>query len=169
MVKHSRVQGGDKEVDLEMDFRLKNTKDFSTQSEENVFCLRGKFRDADIENELILGYPWLEENGLNICPAQDALACGLQNEILLGGWSAPPRKSKNRNVWMIRRMNMYIDGEDEDIDADDSWYEDRNENLQMTQSSKELKQESERWKLSKFAQLFLRKANGVNISRWWNA
>ena len=106
-----------------MYFRLKNTKDFSTQSEENVFCLRGKFHDADIENELILGYRCFEEHGLNICAAQDALACELQNEILLGGWSAPPRKSKNRNVWMIRRMNMYIDEEDEDIDADDSWYE----------------------------------------------
>ena len=85
------LQGGDKETDLELDFRLKNAKDLDVKTEENTFCLRGKFHEADIENELILGFPWLEENGLNIFPVQDALACGLQNKILLGGWSAPPK------------------------------------------------------------------------------
>ena len=76
------LQGGDKEIDLEMDFRLKNPKDFDAKTEENTFCLRGKFHDADIKKELILGYPWLEENGLKISHARDALPCGLQNKIL---------------------------------------------------------------------------------------
>ena len=52
------LKGGDKEIDLEMDFRLKKTKDFGAKNEENTFCLRGKFHDADIEKELIFGYPW---------------------------------------------------------------------------------------------------------------
>ena len=102
------LQGGDQEIDLEMDFGLKNSKRFDTKTEENTVSLRGKFHDADIENALILGYPWAVQNGLNIFPAQDALACGLQNEILLGGWGARPREYKSRNVWQIRKRNMCI-------------------------------------------------------------
>ena len=61
-----------------------------------------------------MGYPWLEENALNIFPAQDALPCGLQLEISLGGWGPLPRGSKSPNVWQIRKGNMCVrikDGE----------------------------------------------------------
>ena len=31
------LQGGDQKIDLEMDFRLKNSKEFGTETEENNF------------------------------------------------------------------------------------------------------------------------------------
>ena len=75
---------------------MKHEKTLDTNPGANTFCLNGKFHDADIENELILGCPWLQENNLEVLPAEEALACGLQNEILLGGWELPKIDSRAR-------------------------------------------------------------------------
>ena len=111
------LQGGDQEIDLELDFRLKNEEELPFDSD--TFHLRGKFHDADIENELILGYPWLQENNLAILPAEEALACGIQNEMLLGGWEPPKTDSENSSVWKIRKMNLLIDEELSDMSDDE--------------------------------------------------
>ena len=73
------LQGGDQEINLELEFRLKHEKAFEANPGAITFRLQGKFHDADIENELISGYPWLQEKNLAVLPAEEALACGLQN------------------------------------------------------------------------------------------
>ena len=58
------LHAGDTVVNLEIKFPLKRSIDFESKTEENTFCSREKVHDADIENKLMLGYPWLEENAL---------------------------------------------------------------------------------------------------------
>ena len=69
--KGETLQGGDRGMTLELGFRLKNGRHFDASSEANTFRLIGNIHDADIENELILGYPWLRENNLAVRPPRD--------------------------------------------------------------------------------------------------
>ena len=52
----------------------------------DIFTLKGNFQEADTEDELILGYPWLKENNLAVLTTEGALGCGWENEIILTGW-----------------------------------------------------------------------------------
>ena len=114
------LQGGDQEVNLELDFRLIREKAFEASPGANTFCSHGKLHDADIENELIFGYPWLQENNLAVLPAGEALACRLQNEILLGGWEPPKTDFESTTAWKIRKMNLH-EVQGKGVPAEHSW------------------------------------------------
>ena len=116
------LQGGDQEINLELELRSKYENAFGANPGANTSCLHGKLHDADIENELILGYPWLQENNLAVLPAEEALACGLQNEILLGGWEPPKTDSGSTTAWKFRKMNPHV-VQEKVVQAEHSWLE----------------------------------------------
>ena len=69
---------------MDLSFKMK-TKGQNEENKTDVFTLKGNCHEADIEDELILGYPWLQENNLAVLTTEGALGCGWENEILLTG------------------------------------------------------------------------------------
>ena len=53
-----KLKGGDREVELDLDFKM-TIRGQAKETNSEVFTLKGKFHEADIEDEFILGFPWL--------------------------------------------------------------------------------------------------------------
>ena len=84
-------------MELDLSFKMK-TKGQNEENETDVSTLKGNFHEADIEDELILGYPWLQENNLAVRKTEGALGCGWKNEIILTGWGEQdPDEVKQRD------------------------------------------------------------------------
>ena len=57
------------------------------------WCTSATFHEADIEVDLILGYPWLEKTKLGVFPHLEALAHmggGVDTIQFLGSWREAP-------------------------------------------------------------------------------
>ena len=76
-----RLGGGDEEVKLTMFFKVKN----GTGSETEGWRFQGRFHDADIEDDMILVYPWLQEHKVAVLEGEDALLLGREIRYLLVG------------------------------------------------------------------------------------
>ena len=98
---------GDKEVSLDMEFITKDRKQESK-------CLSGTFHDAEIEDEMILGYPWVTQNKLAIILALGALQTDNGKSSLLAGWpddveEDERQKEHNKPVSnKIRKMRLQV-------------------------------------------------------------
>ena len=66
--------GGDKEVELLIHFLQINAE--VKPGFERVWKARGCFHEADIDDDMILGVPWLQENRVAVLPADNALGVG---------------------------------------------------------------------------------------------
>ena len=84
---HSRMAGGDEEVSLDIVFDT-DVPDPSTCT------LRGTFLDANINVDLILSYPWLEENEIAVYPHLGCLGVDTPARLYLTSTSA--RKPRRR-------------------------------------------------------------------------
>ena len=60
------LPGGDTEVDLMVHFRERGVD--LGPGKERVLGAKGCFHEAEIENDMILGYPWLQEKPWRCCP-----------------------------------------------------------------------------------------------------
>ena len=78
-----KLVGGDRKVDFDLDFKMKiRGQKEENQKQPDAFTLMGTSHNPDIEDDLILGYPWLQENSLALLKTEEALGCGWGNEIL---------------------------------------------------------------------------------------
>ena len=107
-----RLKGGDREVELDLDFKMK-IRGQKKENEFEVFTLKGNFHEAEIEDELILGYPWLRENNLDILTTEGALGCGWENEILLTGWEKEDFDETEQLdeypvTWKVRELALHL-------------------------------------------------------------
>ena len=64
----------------------------SPGSETEGWRLQGRFHDADIDDDMIVGYPWLQNHKVAVLAGEDALGVGRQIPYLLVGW---PKQREN--------------------------------------------------------------------------
>ena len=119
-----KLKGGDREVELDLDFKMK-IRGQAKETNSEVLTLKGKFNEADIEDELILEFPWLQENNLAVLTTEEALGCGWENEILLTGWEKEDIDGDNHTeeypvTWKIRKMALHLTDELEKF-GETSW------------------------------------------------
>ena len=72
---------GAKEVGLRVSFRGKVQRD----DDDELACrVTGLFLEADMEDEMILGYPWLFQHKLAVVPTDHALGVCSTNRMIAG-------------------------------------------------------------------------------------
>ena len=76
------VKGGSKEAELRVAFRERVQPN---DDEELVWRATGLFHEAEMEDEMILGYPWLCQHNLAVVPSDHALGVGSTGR-LIAGW-----------------------------------------------------------------------------------
>ena len=74
--------GGAKEAELRVTFREKVQPN---DDEELVWRVTGLFHEAEMEDEMILGYPWLCQHKLAVDPSDHAVGLGPTN-LMIAGW-----------------------------------------------------------------------------------
>ena len=87
--------------------------------------MKENFHEADIEDELILGYPWLRENNLDILTTEGALGCGWENEILLTGrekedFDETEQPDEYPVTWKVRKLALHLT-EETDLFGETNW------------------------------------------------
>ena len=53
---------------------------------ERVWKAKGCFHEADIDDDMILGFPWLQEKRVAVLPGDNALGVGEKRQCLVKGW-----------------------------------------------------------------------------------
>ena len=81
------VKGGAKEAELRVTFRERVQPN---DDEELVWRATGLFHEAELEDEMILGYPWLCQHKLAVVPGDHALGVG-STDRLIAGWEEGDR------------------------------------------------------------------------------
>ena len=94
-----------------MFFRVQN----GTGSETEGLRFQGRFHDADIEDDMILGYSWLQEQKVVVVAGEDALGVGREIRCLLVGWSEQEKPENDEPTqvvpkWSVRKIALAIDG-----------------------------------------------------------
>ena len=135
--------------------------------------MKGKFHEADIEDELIRGFPWLQENNLAVLTTEGALGCGWENEILLTGWEKEDIEEGNHTreypvTWKIRKMALHLTDETE-MFGETSWVKGGRILFLGKMSWQRLKQNCRLVKNSQFEPSQPPKANGENTNPWSKA
>ena len=85
----SRMEGGQREVSLELTFGAKHLKGGGPKT----WTTMAAFHDADIQVDAILSYPWLEEKHLGVFPHLKSLALLADRMLLLGSLNHPKHSS----------------------------------------------------------------------------
>ena len=86
-----------------------------TGSETEGWLFQGRFHDADIDDDMILGYPWLQEHNVAVPAGEDALGVGREIRDLLVGWPEQEKPEKDESLhvvpkWSVRKLVLAIDG-----------------------------------------------------------
>ena len=76
--------GGDKGVELMIHSLQRNAE--AKPGFERVWKAKGFFHEADIDDDMGLGYPWLQENRVAVLPGDNALGVGESCQCLVEGW-----------------------------------------------------------------------------------
>ena len=108
------LPGGDTEVDLMVHFRERGVD--VGPGKERVWRAKGCFREADIPDDMILGYPWLQENRVSVLSGDKLLGFGEGCQNLVEGWvkTTGPAKGKSLPTWSIRKLQLALpDGRQE--------------------------------------------------------
>ena len=82
-----------------------------------VWKAKGCFHEADIDDEMILGYPWLQENRVAILLAENTLGVGENDQCLVEWWpvtdARPTTKTPANTLpdWSVRKLQWGLRGE----------------------------------------------------------
>ena len=104
------LPGGDTEVDLIVHFRERGVD--VGPGKERVWRAKGCFPEAEIEDDMILGYPWWQANRVAVLSADRVLAVGEGCRDLVEGWVkiTGPAKGKTLPTWSIRKRQLGLLG-----------------------------------------------------------
>ena len=84
---------------------------------ERVWKAKGCFHEADIDDDMILGYPWLHENRVAVLPGDNALGVGERGQCLVEGWPVTDTRTtaktpaKTLPDWSVRKLQLGLRGD----------------------------------------------------------
>ena len=103
------VRGGAREAELQVTFR---EREQPNDDEELVWRVTSLFHEAEMEDEMILGYPWLCEHKLAVLPVDRALGVGTDNR-LIAGWEEEDEgfdhDDERAPDWAVRKLRLCVD------------------------------------------------------------
>ena len=88
---------------------------------ESVWKAKGCFHEADIDDDMILGYPWLQENRVAVLPGDNALGVCEKGQCLVEGWPLTEGRrtaktpAKTLSDWSVRKLQLGLRGESQGV------------------------------------------------------
>ena len=92
-----------------MFFKVQN----GTGSETEGWRFKGRFHDAEIEDDMIIWYPWLQKHNVAVLAGEDALGVGREIRYSLVGWPEQEKPEKDERPqevaeWSVSKLALAI-------------------------------------------------------------